>query len=67
MVMLYIKLNGITKAATWFANILPEGTPHPGGRVKRSKITFFMMLHIKLKGMTHVATMVASILPADAR
>ena len=69
MIMVYIKLDGITNAASsMIANILPE--PHPpdpgwGQKVKRRKyftrsypqpLQNMVMLYIKLNGITIAAT-----------
>ena len=50
MVMLHIKLKGITNAATWYQIFCPQ-TPDPGGGVKIQNFQNMVMLFIKLKGM----------------
>ena len=59
MVMLHIKLKGITGAAAcnMVANNMPADTPHPG--VQKVKIQLFqnmVILHIKLKAITNAVT-----------
>ena len=72
MVMLHIKLNGITKCSNMVANILhADPPPLPttlGGWGKKVTIQLFqnmVMSHIKLKGITKCSNMVANSLPAD--
>ena len=60
MVMLHIKLKGITGAATcnMVANIMPTDPPlDPGGqKVKIQLFQNMVILHIKLKAITNAAT-----------
>ena len=67
MVMLHIKLNGITGAATcnMVANIMPTDPPPPWGS-KGCNSTFSEHGHIayKIKGNHKCSNMVANILPA---
>ena len=70
MVMLHIKLKGITKCSYTVANIcLQNPIPlYPADGVNRSKFDFFqnmVMFHIKLKGIMKCSNTVANILPAD--
>ena len=74
MVILHIKLKGITKCSNIVANILPAD-PSPSSRHyprrwgQKVKVQLFQnmaMLHIKFKGITNYTNIVANILPADA-
>ena len=72
LVMLHIKLKGITNALTrqqiLCLQIPLTTSPHPGDAVNRSKFNFFqnmVMLHIKLNGITKYISKVANILPSD--
>ena len=61
MVMLHIKLKGITGATTcnMVANIMPADPPDPGGQKQKVKIQLFqnmVILHIKLKAITNAVT-----------
>ena len=60
MVMLDIKFNATTNAATWrqmFCPHTPTRTYEPGGQnVKIKLFQNMVMLHIKLKGMMNAAT-----------
>ena len=61
MVMLHIKLKGITGAATcnMVANIMPADPypPDPGGqKVKIELFQNMVILHIKLKAITNAVT-----------
>ena len=61
MVILHIKLNGITKCSNMVANILPADPPppDPGVEVQKVKIPLIknmVMLHIKLKGIMNAVT-----------
>ena len=68
MVMLHIKLKGITGAATcnMIANILPVAPLPRHPRVKRSNLTFAEHDHVsyQIKGNRECSNMVANILPA---
>ena len=61
MVMLHIKLNGITGAATcnMVANIMPADPPPPDPGGQKVAIQLFqnmVILHIKLKAITNAVT-----------
>ena len=62
MVMLHIKLKGITGAATcnMVANIMPADPPPPnasgGQKVKIQLFQNMVILHIKLKAITNAVT-----------
>ena len=66
MVMLQIKLNGITKYSNMVAIISPADPP-PDLRVKRQNSTFSEHDHVQnqINGITRYSNMVANILPAD--
>ena len=62
----YIKLKGITNAATWLANILPADPLYDGDqRFKIQVIQNIVLLHIKLKGIRNAAAWLANILLVD--
>ena len=71
MVVLHIKLKGVTKCSNMVANILlPDPLPPscPGDWVNRSKFQLFqnmVMLKMKFNGITKCSNMVADILPGD--
>ena len=67
IVMLHIKLKGITGAATcnMVANIMPTDPPHPGGqKVKNSTFSEHGHIAYNIKGNHKCSNMVANILPA---
>ena len=63
MVLLHIKLKGITNAVTWKQLFCPQ-SPHT---IKKSKFNFEEYSHVayQIKGNDACSNMVANILPAD--
>ena len=58
MVMMHIKLNGITKCNNMVANILPTDPPNDprGQKIKTQLCQNMVMLHNKLNGIMKTAT-----------
>ena len=70
MIILHIKLKGITKCSNMVANILHADTPLPttlGNGIKGQNLTFSEHGHVayQIKGNHMCSNMVANILPAD--